>query len=275
MVSSDWWLGPYRFISEGISVGSKQSGLRSKKGPRHATSCCCRLLLQLALQRGYLVKNIKREGEGWGGVGGGGGWRDGGVKVKLSPLKLVEETASPFRVWSITFAGHLKKGKKRKGKSFCLSSELICCAAESTCCFANWAEDRGEGGQRAGGDGGEEMETCILALPLSPSLSMLPPPLSSHHLLLPFLTHLLFLSSPPVFPSPVGSSELPLERDSWHKMSLIIFPLLLALSPGLQARVEEQQAQACFRMTKDSPWPRGPGESGKEVVKRLSSPAQQ
>lgn len=28
-------------------------------------------------------------------------------------------------------------------------------------------------------------------------------------------------------------------------------------------------------MTKDSPWPPGPGESGKEVVKRLSSPAQQ
>lgn len=51
------------------------------------------------------MKNIKREGEkererervgvGWGV---GGGWRDGGVKVKLSPLKLVEETASPFRV---------------------------------------------------------------------------------------------------------------------------------------------------------------------------------
>ena len=37
--------------------------------------------------------------------------------------------------------------------------------------------------------------------------------------------------------------------------------------------MEEQQAQACFRMTKDSPL--GPGESGKEVVKRLSSPAQQ
>lgn len=29
---------------------------------------------------------------------GGGKRRDGGVKVKLSPLKLVEETASPFWV---------------------------------------------------------------------------------------------------------------------------------------------------------------------------------
>lgn len=54
-------LNPYRFISEGISVGSKQSGLRSKEGPRHTTSCRCRLLLQLAFQRGHLVENIKRE----------------------------------------------------------------------------------------------------------------------------------------------------------------------------------------------------------------------
>lgn len=48
------------------------------------------------------MKNIKREGdkerERERVVGGGRGGRDGGVKVKLSPLKLVEETASPFRV---------------------------------------------------------------------------------------------------------------------------------------------------------------------------------
>lgn len=49
--------GPYRFISESISVGSKQSGLRSQEGPRHATSCCCGLLLQLALQSGHLVEH--------------------------------------------------------------------------------------------------------------------------------------------------------------------------------------------------------------------------
>ena len=135
----------------------------------------------------------------------------------------MEETASPFRVWSITFAGHLKKGKKRKGKASAFPPSLSVVLLRAPAALL--IEPRmGGGGQRAGGDRGEEMETCILALPLSPSLSTLPPPLSSHHLLLPFLTLLLFLSSPPVFPSPVGSSELPLERDSWHKMSLIIFP---------------------------------------------------
>lgn len=98
----------------------------------------------------------------------------------------------------------------------------------------------------------------------SSSLSLSPPPITfflSHfcfHVLLffPFFTVLLFS------PSPLGSPGLPLEGDSWHKTSLIISPSLLALSLGLQARVEEQQAWACFRMTKDSPWTPGPGESG-------------
>lgn len=157
----------------------------------------------------------------------GGKGRDGGVKVKLSPLKLVEETASPFWVWSITFAGHLKKGKKRKGKAIAFPQSLSF-AAGSTCCFANWTEDRG---RQEGGNSREEMETRILALPLLPSLSTLPPPV-----LLPspscFSASPSISYSPPLsfqsscFPLPCWlSPELPLERDSWHKMSLIISPL--------------------------------------------------
>lgn len=34
--------------------------------------------------------------------------------------------------------------------------------------------------------------------------------------------------------------------------------------------MEEQQARTCLRMTKGLAWPSGRGESGKEVVKRLS-----
>lgn len=41
------------------------------------------------------MENIKTVHEAWKGEGGE---RGGGVKVKLSPLKLVEEIASPFWV---------------------------------------------------------------------------------------------------------------------------------------------------------------------------------
>lgn len=52
---------PYGFVSEGISVGSKQGGLRPQEGPRHAAPRGRRLLLQLALQGGHLA------GWRWGG----------------------------------------------------------------------------------------------------------------------------------------------------------------------------------------------------------------
>lgn len=55
---------PYRFISEGVSVGAEQGSLRSQEGPRHPASGGSGLLLQLAFQGGHLVekkKNHKRE----------------------------------------------------------------------------------------------------------------------------------------------------------------------------------------------------------------------
>jgi len=52
--------GPYGFVSQGVPVGSEQSGLHPQEGPRHATSCCRGLLLQLALQRGHLVGNMEQ-----------------------------------------------------------------------------------------------------------------------------------------------------------------------------------------------------------------------
>lgn len=87
----------YRFVSQGVSVGSKQDGLRSQEGRRHAISGGHRLFLQLALERGHLVEYMQQECEAERSrqTGGGG---EGWVKVKLSPLKLVEETASPFWV---------------------------------------------------------------------------------------------------------------------------------------------------------------------------------
>lgn len=54
-------LDPYRFISQSVSVGAKQSRLRSEEGPRHAASCRRRLLLQLALQRRHLEENMQGE----------------------------------------------------------------------------------------------------------------------------------------------------------------------------------------------------------------------
>lgn len=132
----------------------------------------------------------------------GGG---GGVKVKLSPLKLVEETASPFWVWSITFAGHHKKRKEKKGKS--LSSELICCAAESTCCFANWAEDGGglarwRGQQRGNGNSHLCSSSHTLSLHAA-TPALLPSPSPSISFSLP----LSFQSS--CFPFPCWHSQTP------------------------------------------------------------------
>lgn len=85
---------PYRFVSEGVSVGSEQGGLRPQEGPGHTASRGRRLLLELAFQGGHLVgwgrgarkgereKKTSREGqEKAKGMGGGvlgrreGGWR--------------------------------------------------------------------------------------------------------------------------------------------------------------------------------------------------------
>lgn len=130
-------------------------------------------------------------------------------RVKLSPLKLVEETASPFWVWSITFAGHLRKKKKRKEKkrgSLSLSCSLSLMLLRAPAALL--IEPKTEGSWRGGGESTEEKETCALALP--PSIA--------------FSLHFFFCSS--LFhPSPVGTAKFPPERCSWHKISLIIFPL--------------------------------------------------
>lgn len=46
---------PYGFVSEGVSVGSEQGGLRPQEGPRHAAPRGRGLLLELAFQGGHLV----------------------------------------------------------------------------------------------------------------------------------------------------------------------------------------------------------------------------
>lgn len=73
-------------------------------------------------------------------------------------------------------------------------------------------EQKTEGGWRDGGDGGEEMETRIHALPLARSLhAAAPARLTSPSLSTPPPTH-----TPPVThpPSLVGTPKLPLERHS-------------------------------------------------------------
>lgn len=53
----------YGFVSEGVSVGSEQGGLRPQEGPRHTASRGRRLLLELAFQGGHLVGWRWRKGE--------------------------------------------------------------------------------------------------------------------------------------------------------------------------------------------------------------------
>lgn len=49
---------PYGFVSEGVSVGSEQGGLRPQEGPRHAAPRGRGLLLELAFQGGHLVSGV-------------------------------------------------------------------------------------------------------------------------------------------------------------------------------------------------------------------------
>lgn len=53
----------YRFVSQGVPVGSEEGGLRSQEGPRHAIPGGRRLFLQLALERGHLEEYMEQECE--------------------------------------------------------------------------------------------------------------------------------------------------------------------------------------------------------------------
>lgn len=81
---------PYGFVSEGVSVGSKQGGLRPQEGPRHAAPRGRRLLLQLAFQGGHLAgwrwggkKRRQRKKKSREGQEVAKGWGEGGQRRRL------------------------------------------------------------------------------------------------------------------------------------------------------------------------------------------------
>lgn len=99
-----------------------------------------------------------------------------------------------------------KKRKEKKRGSLSLSCSLSLMVLRAPAALL--IEPKTEGSWRGGGESTEEKETCALALP--PSIA--------------FSLHFFFCSS--LFhPSPVGTAKFPPERCSWHKISLIIFPL--------------------------------------------------
>jgi len=200
-----------------------------------------------------------------GGEEGREGGRDGGVKVQLSPLKLVEEAASPFWVWSITFAGHLKKGKKRtrKASAFAASLSVGLLGAPAALLIE---QCKGVMGGRGPNRENGNLHLCS---------SSFAPPITFFFftIQLPCLT-LLLLSSPAVSPSPLGSPGLPLERDSWHKTSLIISPLSWLCLQDSRREWRSSRPWLVSGWQKIHPGHRALGSLGKEVVKRLSSPAQ-